>query len=511
MHRSPYAACINISSSISQEPSTHCRIHGLALLRYEVAHVYGHPHIQPEKEKVKSNGYVFKENDLALLREENRQKLDPLWKGPYEIKKLKGSNAVIQEVGKRKNQEVHINRLKPYSSSLSTMQLRKWILAIKLCIGWRLLQGQTIEKIDSKTGIYFDEIGTVLFYPTRWKVVSYIDLEPTRELWKQTKIHQRKVTEFCSKIKDRNWYYYTDCSVFGQYMRSKSKYIDNLKDLVAEYLTGNNQNSNSRQKRDVLNFVGEISKILFGTLTQTDARNYNKQIIELEREQKECLHVSKEQMTIFKTTITSVNATMQKVEQNEKVLKGFYEMLNYSTHKFCELEEEIRNVNLINEQFRLIQRGVDESQHSFRTLIDAFVHAEQGTLQPQLITAKKIKNLLGNQKLPSCLDYPNFPFPELQKIITPSTYSYNKYLIYVLEILLFSPIEYHLYMLLPFAVVVKQEFIYSYIGFNKEIIFSDPFRQHFGKMTMNELTSCSQPNEFTFACKEEIPIYNYVP
>jgi hypothetical protein len=44
---------------------------------------------------------------------------DPLWKGPYEIKKIEGSNAIIQEVGKRKHQTVHINRLKPYFSSLS--------------------------------------------------------------------------------------------------------------------------------------------------------------------------------------------------------------------------------------------------------------------------------------------------------------------------------------------------------------------------------------------------------
>jgi hypothetical protein len=41
-------------------------------------------------------------------------------------------------------------------------------------------------------------------------------------------------------------------------MRSKSKYIDNLKDLVAEYLTDSNQNSDHRSKQDILNFVGEI-------------------------------------------------------------------------------------------------------------------------------------------------------------------------------------------------------------------------------------------------------------
>jgi hypothetical protein len=71
---------------------------------------------EAQRQKVQFNEYVFKENDLALLKVENRQKLDPLWKGPYEIKRIEGSNAVIQEVGKRKQYEVRINRLKPYFS-----------------------------------------------------------------------------------------------------------------------------------------------------------------------------------------------------------------------------------------------------------------------------------------------------------------------------------------------------------------------------------------------------------
>jgi hypothetical protein len=54
-----------------------------------------------------------------LLKVENGQKLDPLWKGPYEIKKIQGSNAIIQEAVKKKHQEVCINTLNPYISSLS--------------------------------------------------------------------------------------------------------------------------------------------------------------------------------------------------------------------------------------------------------------------------------------------------------------------------------------------------------------------------------------------------------
>jgi hypothetical protein len=146
-------------------------------------------------------------------------------------------------------------------------------------------------------------------------------------------------------------------------------------------------------------FCGQgIKNPIWNTNSVRCKKNYNKHVTELERERKEFLHLLKEQMTIIKTTITSVSSTLQKVNQNEKVLKeGLSKLLNYSTHKFNELEE-IRNANLVNAQFRLTQRGVDESQHSFEILIDAFVHAEQGTLQPQLITAEKIKEFLRNTK-----------------------------------------------------------------------------------------------------------------
>jgi hypothetical protein len=75
-----------------------------------------------QRQRVGFNSHEFKENDLVLLRIENRQKMDPLWKGPYEVHKIEGSNAVIQEIGKRKHHEVHINRLKPYLSSLSGVE-----------------------------------------------------------------------------------------------------------------------------------------------------------------------------------------------------------------------------------------------------------------------------------------------------------------------------------------------------------------------------------------------------
>jgi hypothetical protein len=94
------------------------------------------------------------------------------------------------------------------------------------------------------------------------------------------------------------------------------KYVDQLRDIIADYLSS----QPLRTKRGILDFGGDILKFLFGTLTQSDTRKYNQHINQLEEEQKEFLHISKEQMTALKSAITSFNITMQKVDKNEKLL-----------------------------------------------------------------------------------------------------------------------------------------------------------------------------------------------
>jgi hypothetical protein len=78
----------------------------------------------------------------------------------------------------------------------------------------------------------------------------------------------------------------------------------------------------------VLNFVGEISKILLGTMTQSDAKEYNEHISQLEKEQRELLHISSEQMTVIKSAIQSVDSIIQKVDKNETLLMDTILKLN---------------------------------------------------------------------------------------------------------------------------------------------------------------------------------------
>ena len=69
---------------------------------------------QKRNEKIKIREY--KVGDLVLIVNEQRNKLDPLWTGPYEIIEVKQSNITVRKVGNKGKKVIktHINRTKPY-------------------------------------------------------------------------------------------------------------------------------------------------------------------------------------------------------------------------------------------------------------------------------------------------------------------------------------------------------------------------------------------------------------
>jgi hypothetical protein len=131
-----------------------------------------------------------------------------------------------------------------------------------------------IASIESHSGFYFGEIGQVFFYPAQCKVVRYVNLKPTQMLWKQVKSQQSPTVNYCNKIHNATWYSLTDCRAFTLYTRSKVRYVEQLKDVITDYLFDQPE----RMKRGILEIGGDILKFLFGTLTQSDAVKYTQHI-----------------------------------------------------------------------------------------------------------------------------------------------------------------------------------------------------------------------------------------
>jgi hypothetical protein len=154
-----------------------------------------------------------------------------------------------------------------------------------------------------------------------------------------------------------------------------------------------------------LDVGGDILKFLFGTLTQSDAKKYTEHIEELENKQQSFLRIPQEQMIILKSAITSFNLTLQKVNKNEKVLTENLQRLNQLVvDEMDKMQSELDSVMIINENIRQIHRGINECQHTFEILVDAFLLAQDSIIQPQLIAISVVKDMMKELSLPLGLD-----------------------------------------------------------------------------------------------------------
>ena len=262
---------------------------------------------------------------------------------------------------------------------------------------------------------------------------------------------------YCMKIQNATRYALTDCRAFVPYVKSKVRYVDRLKDIIADYLSSPSE----RMKRGILDLGGDVLKFLFGT------------------------------------SIMSFNITMQKVNRNEKILNDNLLRLNKMVvEEMNNMQTQIDSVMVLNENIQQIQRGLEECQHTLEILVDAFLHAQDGIIQPQLITITKLRDMMKKESLPDGLDFPSFPILELSRLITPIIFSQNSYLVHVLQVPLLQSTSHHLYKLQPFP-MKQQDKVFVYIETMKDFIFTDAMRQKYGKMSYPELQACLMPNELT--------------
>jgi hypothetical protein len=87
---------------------------------------------------------------------------------------------------------------------------------------------------------------------------------------------------------------------------------------------------------------------------------------------------------------------------------------------------------LINENIQQIQRCIEECQHPLEILVDAFLHTQDGVMQPQLITIDKIRDIMRKESLPCGLDFQTFLSLNCQNY--SYYFSQSSYLVHVLQI-----------------------------------------------------------------------------
>ena len=274
----------------------------------------------------------------------------------------------------------------------------------------------SIEKYDYSSGIYYENKGLAVLYNIEWKTVVYVNLN---KIDKETLALRKCVSHvdtLCHLSIIRNW---TGCAHFGIEARERLDQLAKTEGLLKEF-TGQ-ETGGKRRKRGIFNFIGELRKILFGTMDEDDAKFYNEQIKLFEQNSEDMDTLLKQQLSVVKLSLGAVSNTLADVAYNENLLKeGISKVTKYMDTLRSETNDRM---NLFSAKIEVkghiprVSNAINALQHNLDLLIDSVMNAQKGVLQPQVISPITLMDVL----IKSVSTFPKDTFPSEQRLSTLTT------------------------------------------------------------------------------------------
>jgi hypothetical protein len=185
--------------------------------------------------------------------------------------------------------------------------------------------GFQVKEFEESPGLFYVDKGTANLYSTSWKTIIYVNLREERIEIDSLQAYISHEHKLCNSMAIRDW---TGCSQFGNSVNDRFRHLENNVEILTD-LTGN-KTGESRWRRSVLNFVGEISKILFGTLDENDAEYYEEHIRQFECDSEDTAELLKQQVYVIKSTLGALNGTLADVAYNDELVRnGLADIQNY--------------------------------------------------------------------------------------------------------------------------------------------------------------------------------------
>lgn len=401
----------------------------------------------------------------------------------------------------------------------------KALVAI-LCISFACIQGDTktkfftLQAVNRSAGILYESFNTVLLETSSWKLINSIDLENYYDLYDNFIFSYTKMLELC-ELRDSQKEYLKPCIIAKSLFNRRSRVLHRVQDnnsIIGEIL--NSQQFLNRTKRGLVNAVGNVAKVLFGTLDENDAKHYNEILQKLETKQITMQHLLSDQISIFENTILSLNSSNQANKQIFENLNGKVNQIE--TFINDHIKGVINNITLyenfafqFSEYFSLFELVSEQFQFYQSDLLNIILYAQNGILHPLVLSPKGLINHLVKQSmyLPKGL---SFPVPlyhhyshDLYKTMSPNVFYSNCKLYFILHIPLVSDISYNIVKMTSLPMKVNNEklsHIFSFISSEHHYLVIDSLKRNYFFFDNTDLKDCSKIDN-KYVCKEKYPLF----
>ncbi|XP_034194684.2 uncharacterized protein LOC117610939 [Osmia lignaria lignaria] len=247
-----------------------------------------------------------------------------------------------------------------------------------------------IREFENLPTLYLEPLGQLRLYTEQWRVVSYLPLEDLI----QQETHIEEGIKTIRRLDHEGQHNRTTYQLERCLLQAK-KDRERLFSSVGYELPWS-----KRIRRGVFNFIGDISKILFGTMSDEDAEYYNREIDLVHKDNKRNAELFRNQTQILKVVL----------ERNDKLIedyRGKIDVMNQNINdirnieKIQLLEETILELSLMLElEILSYQRNVDVTNQ-------AILDGRKGNISPNIIEPQaffkiiqKIRAEEGTNRLP---------------------------------------------------------------------------------------------------------------
>ncbi|KAL4085097.1 hypothetical protein QTP88_027389 [Uroleucon formosanum] len=290
------------------------------------------------KRKVKSkqiydnneNSIEIHVKDQILLRDKTQKnKLNPLWIGPYEM-------ALAQT--------------KPYR----------------------------ISRLTQENGMYFENQGPLRLTNSDWKLLIYVKLDNFNQRTKDTMNFYKRTLITCNDLTIAyEGMFKTTCDNFKLTSNSLEREVSRKRFYMLQSI--DETDTVSREKRGLVNLVGRVQKTLFGTLDDTDAELYDRQIEKLQSSQQNLLKIIDKQTSVLKATANTFKEANKMEAQINRLSVLYNRMADTVNQTIINLDIVEARTN-INEQINILNLLFHQLSFETDTICEIIIAAQGGTL-----------------------------------------------------------------------------------------------------------------------------------
>jgi hypothetical protein len=369
-----------------------------------------------------------------------------------------------------------------------------YVLVLLTCM-LALSQAFNLTDLSNQTAIY-EKISTVRTISSTWKIWTHVN---TKEFYADTKSMKASLDDYQKLCNAKSLEgKLGTCEINMEILRAKLNEIF----IINSFLQNSLSVESRRKKRSWFGAVGQISKHLFGTLTEEDATFFDSQVNKLEKNEQSISDSVNKQITFLNSLYKLNNDSNSSLKSHLSKFQDQIDNLDQDLNTIAVHGNETLIRQRLSEIFILGLHAMNEYHTRQEKLYSTLINPGH-VLSPNLLDPEILLNELRKIRLSLPIDL-SLPFEDTKAnifkfyhLMTVTLASHGSHIVFEISLPLLSHMTYDLFQVTGIPSKTKNN-TYSIPSLEANFLAIDKTRENYFSPTPQEIALCTSITNILF-------------